>query len=100
MKDGLQELWRLSLRKGSSTGRHLVEDRARRVDVASGIGRLATQLFRGHVRERARDGHWLRAQGRGTPSGGSCYSSQPEVEDLQPTVWGDPQVAGLEVRVH
>jgi hypothetical protein len=78
---------------------HLVEDRARAVDVAAGVHHLAHQLFRGHVGRRAGH-HRVVAQVAGV---GPLVPLQPaqrrqaEVEDLQAPVRRDPHVAGLEV---
>jgi hypothetical protein len=71
----------------------LVQDRAQREDIGSGIHALAPDLLRGHVVGRA--DHESRARDVRPEE-----PSQPEVHDLGPARGKEMDVCGLQVTVH
>ncbi len=90
--------------KGALAGKHLVENRAEGEDVRSDIGRPSPHLFRRHVIERPQHDSRLRAGGgrrrlRERTGFGlqPCQLGESEIEDLEPAVFGDEEVLGLQV---
>lgn len=82
---------------------HLVENDAEREDVRAGVRRVAADLFGRHVADRSEDrtGGGEVGDGRrgGPPGQGRRRSRQAEVDDLDVTVRGHPEVLRLEVPV-
>ena len=72
-------------------GEHLVQDDAQAVDVRGGGGLLAARLFRAEVVDRAEGHPRQRHLGLGDRAG------DPEVDDLDPAVRADQDVARLHV---
>ena len=86
--------------KRTAPRRHLVEDHTGGVEVRSCVFVIAAQLLRGHIGQRSgRDVRFAQHLGRYGRIRGAQKFGQSEVENLQPSVGRDPQIAGLQVPV-
>ena len=97
---------RTALLKRALTGQHLVEDPAEGEDVGARIDGLTLQLLGRHVAERSQHDASLRpGRGRGEVRKGAGFFllrqlRQAEVEDLDPPVFRDEEVLGLQIAMH
>ena len=92
---------RIGRRERALARGHFIQDGARGPQIGSGIGRLALQLFRRHVWERAGEfGRVAQGQRLGQIADLRSELSETEVENLQPAIGRDAQVARLQVAMH
>src|SRR5271167_3689657 len=76
VQDRALGLGRSRLLEGALPGQHLVEHAAEREDVAAGVGRFSTNLFRRHVANCSHyeSGIGFRAEGDGWTVGSRCLN--------------------------
>ena len=94
------ELWSRDVAERPSTGCHLVENHSGRVDVASRISIVAAQQLGRHVGKGAVDVRPSRGGDGRRGVGLALHLGQPEVEDLQPAIKGEAEVARLQIAVN
>lgn len=106
VQNGSQRFGRRRLAEGAFGGEHLVQDHAKSKNIAAGISSLTAYLLRRHVTDGPANFAGLTVSSYRGGSGGSAVGlglpelGQPEIKDLEASVFREEQVFRLEVPMH